>query len=312
MLELTKITAVACVSLLVVACVEKAGEDTGTDPGTETSAAPDTEPTAATQIVEPTATVGETVDTEPATEPATEPGATDPSDSDPSDTDPVPEDTDTDDTGMAIPEDCAAEDDSVTAEFSLEIGAWPDMADDGHDIDVVCSIDAMAVEPDVVVHSLTCDDAGTPRPVTLTTALPIGGSAVWQQGDSVRLKSRRVREIDFGIDSHDLRLFSADEVPLVIARQGGAELEPNLDPIAYSPEFVCGAEDVDVGQPGLPFAVRFELGASSVSIVSGQRDELAIAGDTAVYLIDLEEATTNYCCHFTRKYHVLIQRVMPL
>lgn len=302
---ITRISAVASLSLLFAGCIESGGKDDASA-GSETSEGSSEPTTAGTQIVEPTASSSESGATDPgATEPASESSASESSATDTGD-------TDTDDTGMAIPEECVVADPSVTAAFSLAIGDWPEMSDTDHEIDVMCVIDTMDVLPEGVVHALTCDDAGTPRAVVLTSVMPSGGSPVWSAGDSVRLESFRQTEVDFGIDGHVLRMSAADDTPLLMGHAGPGSGSPEFDPIVSTPEFPCGAEDVVVGQPGLPFAVRFELGADAVTIVSGHRDVLPIAGSAEVFAIDLEEATTNYCCHFTRKYHVLIQRVMPL
>jgi hypothetical protein len=314
-----------CASLLVLGCVEKADPtDTTSESAetTETAAEPTTAGTqnetsaSATDTEPPSSDTDTTNSTEPPssdTDTTSEPGATDPAETE-SATEPASSESDTDsetdtDTGMAFPEECVEVDPDVTATFSVDID-WPEASNDFHFIDVTCTIDAMTEDAGSFEHALTCDDAGTPRPLVLRAELPTGGAVTWTAGDSVRLKSRRIVEPDFGIDGHSVWMWAADETPLLMARRGGEDSEPDLSPIAYTAEFPCGEENSDSGVPGAPFAIRFELGAEAVTIVHGRRDALKI-DDSTVFAIDLAEATMNYCCHFGRIYGFLIQRVTP-
>lgn len=283
---------------MLAGCVEKGGESTDTNPEFTT------EPSTGGTQAEPTGPTEAGV-TEAGVTEATETDGTEPGDSE-SDT---PAETDGD-TEQALPEECAVQDGSVKAQFSLALGEWPDMSDDGHDIDVKCTIDTMTLGPDSIEHAFTCDDGGTPRPVTLRVPLAIGGSVVWKEGDMVRLEARAEQDVDFSIDSHEVRMFAADETPLLVAGFGGSENGPNLAPLVYKEEYLCGPQS-DEGDL-VPLAVRFELGAEAVAIFHGNRDILAIEGSTEVFAIDLEEATGNWCCHYGERYAVLAQRVSPL
>src|SRR5688572_3807079 len=251
--------AMGCASLLVLGCVEKADPTDTTSESAETTVEPTT---AGTQINEPSAPGTDTEppssDTDTTSEPGppssdtdttSEPGATEPADSE-SATEPASTESETDtDTGMAFPEECVEPDPDVTATFSVSID-WPEASDDFHYLDVTCTIDAMTEDAGSFEHALTCDDAGTPRPMIMRAELPTGGAVTWAAGDSVRLKSNRLIDDDFGIDTHSVWMWAADETPLLMARRGGDDPDPNIEPIAYTAEFPCGEEDNDGGMQG--------------------------------------------------------------
>ena len=78
-------------------------------------------------------------------------------------------------------------------------------------------------------------------------------------------------------------------------------------PLTLGEQFPCGEEDWD-GAQGLPFELVFEFGEASVAVVHGHRGVRPIDG-SAAFAVDGADATTNYCCHYTRAYHALIRRV---
>lgn len=285
-----KLTFAACFTLFVAGCGEKAGPDEATETDPELTGTTVEPTTGGTTIVEPPTSSSEAGETETIGESET-----------------VGE---TETTGETLPVACDMGDPGVSAAFSVALGAWPEQSDAGHKIDVMCTIDAMPLEGDTIVHALTCDDAGTPRPVELRVALSTVGAVTWSEGDSVRLEARRETDVDFGIDERAVRLWAADETPLVIGFEGGPETGPDFAPLTSVAQFPCGEEDFD-GIAGLPFEILFGFAGAEVAIVHQHRDVLPIDGG-AVFAIDVGEATTNYCCHFTREYGVLIRRVMPL
>lgn len=285
-----KLTFAACFTLFVAGCGEKAGPDEATETDPELTGTTVEPTTGGTTIVEPPTSSSEAGETETIGE-----------------TETVGE---TETTGETLPVACDMGDPSVSAAFSVALGAWPEQSDANHKIDVMCTIDAMPLEGDTIVHALTCDDAGTPRPVELRVALSTVGAVTWSEGDSVRLEARRETDVDFGIDERAVRLWAADETPLVIGFEGGPETGPDFAPLTAVAQFPCGEEDLD-GIEGLPFGLLFGFEGAEVAIVHQHRDVLPIDGG-AVFAIDVGEATTNYCCHFTREYGVLIRRVMPL
>lgn len=315
MLQTLKIASLISISLYVAGCGEKGAEDETSGPTTEASSSSG-EPSSGGTQVDPTSggtdTSGETDATETGTE-TTETDATETdAETEPAATETETEtETDSDPTGEPPPAECGISDSSATAEFSVVPIDWMDQFEDSHDFEVMCTIDAMPIEGDTIVHALTCDDAGTPRAVSLRVPLPIEGSVTWAEGDTVRLEARREEEIDFGIDYRRVRMFAADETPLLLGHAGASELGPHLDPIEYEAEFPCGPEDEESGKTGQRIAVRFTFAGQSVTIVGGHRDVLPTDGG-AVFAIDLPTATTNHCCHYTRKYSVLIRRIMPL
>jgi hypothetical protein len=317
--------AMGCASLLVLGCVEKADPtDTTSESAetTETAAEPTTAGTqnetsaSATDTEPPSSDTDTTNSTEPPssdTDTTSEPGATDPAETE-SATEPASSESDTDsetdtDTGMAFPEECVEVDPDVTATFSVDID-WPEASNDFHFIDVTCTIDAMTEDAGSFEHALTCDDAGTPRPLTLKVAESAVGPVVWAEGEAVRLSTSRHLDDEFAQHQRSVRMWAADEALLMVGYEGHADSAPEFAPLTFAVQFPCGEENID-GEPGLPFELVFGLAGASVAVAHGQRGVLPIDG-SAAFAVDVGEATTNYCCHYTREYHALIRRVAPL
>lgn len=291
-----KLTFAACFTLFAAGCGEKAGPDEATETDPELTGTTVEPTTGGTTIVEPPTSSSEAGESETI-------GATETI----GESETVGE---TETTGEALPVACDMGDPSVSAAFSVALGAWPEQSDANHQIDVMCTIDAMPLEGDTIVHALTCDDAGTPRPVELRVALSTVGAVTWSEGDSVRLESSRLTEVDFGVDELTVRLWAADETLLLIGVDSTPESGANFAPLTAVAQFPCGEEEFD-GPEVVPFEILFGFEGAEVAIVHRHRDVLPIDGG-AVFAIDVGEATTNYCCHYTRKYKVLIRRVMPL
>jgi hypothetical protein len=213
-------------------------------------------------------------------------------------------------TGDEVPAACEAVDPEVSAAFSVAVGDWPEQTDEWHALDVMCTIDAMSVEDGEVVHALTCDDAGTPRPLTLKVAESAVGPVVWAEGEAVRLSTSRHLDDEFAQHQRSVRMWAADEALLMVGYEGHADSAPEFAPLTFAVQFPCGEENID-GEPGLPFELVFGLAGASVAVAHGQRGVLPIDG-SAAFAVDVGEATTNYCCHYTREYHALIRRVAPL
>lgn len=295
-----KLTFAACFTLFAAGCGEKAGPDETTDTDPELTGTTVEPTTGGTTIVDPPDTETGATETIGATETV---GATETI----GESETVGE---TETTGETLPVACDMDDPSVSAAFSVALGAWPEQSDANHKIDVMCTIDAMPLEGDTIVHALTCDDAGTPRQVELRVALSTVGAVTWSEGDSVRLESSRLTEVDFGVDELTVRLWAADETLLLLGVDSTPETGANFAPLTAVAQFPCGEENFDAPEV-VPFEILFEFEGAEVAIVHRHRDVLPLDGG-AVFAIDVGEATTNHCCHFTRKYKVLIRRVMPL
>lgn len=95
---------------------------------------------------------------------------------------------------------------------------------------------------------------------------------------------------------------------LVVGVEAG---DPDLEwyaPFSVTASSPCGEEARD-GEPGLPLMLDFRRDDVGVAIFSGHRDTLALGGRT--FAIDVGEATTNHCCHATRRHKVLFRSIQP-
>lgn len=285
-------------SLLTLGACQLDAKNIGTPDTTgepSTGAPPDTDPT-----MDPSATATATATT-------TNSEPTDTTTSEPADTDTTtnsePEDTDTETTtsGPAI---CLPEDPATSAAFKVLLDAWPDQADDAHDIERTCTIDGVASDLTTVTTTLTCDVDGVPRGATIEIAAAPEGAVDWDAGLPVLLRSHADGD-EFG-QNITLRVSLADDpeaVFLFANDSWGDNIAQSLmfGPIKREITNSCGSDIDDK---------RFELTYSltegaSVSIMSGRRDALVIDA-THSFAIDLASASED-CCHgFERS---LIRRV---
>ncbi len=268
------LTGATCLALLT-ACPPK---DDGDD-----SSASETDPSSADT------TVGD----EPSTSPTE---ATEPSTSD--------SETDGDTEGVEPPIECGAPDPAVSAAFSIE-GAW---ANDDEKV-TPCTVDAVSVEADTIVTSLSCDDGGEPLAVTVNVAAAAEGSPAWKAGDAVDLRAWNLSEpgFDFEYGLIEMRL-SADDSLLILALRGEIWKPELASPIVLGAAFPCGPEEDFAEGQILPFQLEFELAGATLGLIEGHRGALAIDG-SQTFAIDVAEANTNNCCHYTRWHHFVIRRV---
>ncbi len=293
-----------CVALLT-ACPPKNEGEPGSS-ATETDAVSDseTDPSSTDTTVgdEPSTSVTET--SEP---PATDSSATDPSDTESSDTESSATESDTEgdtDIPEPPPAECGASDPLVSAAFSFE-GAW---SNDDEKL-TPCTVDAVDVGPDAIVTSLECDDGDGPEAVTVSVAAAPEGSPAWKAGDEVHLRTWELSEIGFNFEYAlvELRL-SADDSLLLLGLRGEIWKPEAALPIVLGASFPCGPEEDFAEGELTPFQLEFELPGATLGLIQGQRGALAIDAFQA-FAIDVEEANTNNCCHYTRWHDFLIRRV---
>lgn len=235
------------------------------------------------------------------------------SDSDTEDTDDMPPDPTTGDepeTGGdtdPAPVVCDAEDPSVSSAFEVVLTGWPGMTTDEHAIDQRCTVDSVAIEAGMVVSELGCSVDGELLPATVRVAVSPTGSVTWKAGDEVTLESQRFIEDEFGATIRLLRLADADTTLRVVGVEAGDPQAAWFLPFTAEAAFPCGVEDPNLGE-ALVFQLDIGLGDAEVSVLHAHRGVLPIDADQ-VFAIDVGEASTNHCCHFTRKEEVLIRRV---
>jgi len=207
----------------------------------------------------------------------------------------------------APPAACEEEDPSVASAFEVVLSDWPGMTTDEHAIDERCAVDSLAIEAGMVVSELSCDVDGQLLPATVRVAVSPAGSVTWKAGDGVRLESQRLIDDEFGATIRLLRLADADTTLHVVGVEAGDPQAAWFLPFTAEAAFPCGVEDISGGE-FLPLRLDIGLGDADVSVFHAHRGVLPIdAGQ--VFAIDVGEASTNYCCHFTRKEEVLIRRV---
>lgn len=202
---------------------------------------------------------------------------------------------------------CTPPDPAVDAGFSLELVDWPDATDDDHFLDEACTIDAVAAMADTVVTELTCDHDGALLAATLRVAVSPAGAVTWMPGEGVRIEAARIALNDYGEAIRYVRMRGAGDTLHLVGLENGDPGAERYAPFFVDAAFPCGEEDPGGGE-ALRFRLDIGLGDASVGVLDGNRGVLPIDAQH-VYAIDVGEATSNHCCHYTRYHAVLIRRV---
>jgi hypothetical protein len=214
--------------------------------------------------------------------------------------------TTSDTTGPALPPECESADPLVAAGFAVEFPDWPaDVSLPSFEF-FVCDIDDVTAGADVVTTNLTCDIAGTPRPVVVTIDAAPEGEVVWAAGQTVRLRRDDV-EGDGSIKYLHMRPLDDEDDVLILALDwtDGDALEVWAAPLTIDIELAC---DPDMDALSSPTLLRFGLpdGSDSLGLVSGHRGVLGI-DDESQYVIDLAESFgTNL--HREERLNFLVRR----
>jgi hypothetical protein len=203
---------------------------------------------------------------------------------------------------------CAPPDPAVDAAFSLELADWPDATDDDHFLDEACTIDAVAAMADTVVTELTCDHDGVLLAATLRVAVSPAGAVTWMPGEGVQIEAARIALLDYGEAIRYVRMRGAGDTLHLVGLENGDPDAERYAPFVVDAAFPCGEEDSFGGGEELRFRLDIGLGDASVGVLDGNRGVLPIDAQH-VYAIDVGEATSNHCCHYTRNHAVLIRRV---
>ncbi|MCY0992960.1 hypothetical protein OV203_37815 [Nannocystis sp. ILAH1] len=202
----------------------------------------------------------------------------------------------------ALPAACEEADPAVSVDFEVAIDGKAGV----HEIDLPCTVDAVAAEGDKSVTSLTCDEGGTPRAVTLSLPIAPEGEVAWAAGDSVQLDSGS-QDLDV-ISEKWLELRGADDALLAagVAPRNG-ELPAGLfAPIVIAPVTACGPAGFDLEVSS--FQLDFTLADQTLSVFSGHRGEL-VAGPGESFAVDVDTAQYNECCHSEEIFALLLRRV---
>lgn len=221
-----------------------------------------------------------------------------------------------DDTGDGVPAECAGPDPAVDAGFELALAGEDPHSSYG--IDAVCAVDAVAVEDDSVVTALTCTIAGAARQATLTLPVVPEGAVAWSPGKQVHViaYSDYDDEVDTGWHRKvEVRVAGSEELLLLAVEDADETLGAQMPAPWFAPLMVevvpaCGPEGASDGLMPLALSVR-DLDDNVVEVVSGHRAALPIDAEQS-YAIDVQDATSGHCCHYTRHYHLIVRRAVTV
>lgn len=207
----------------------------------------------------------------------------------------------------APPAICDEADPAVSSAFEVVLTDWPDATTDEHAIDQRCTVDSVLVEGGQVASELRCDVGGQLLPATVRVAVSPAGEILWKAGDGLQLVSERHIDDDFGATIRLLRIVGSDDTVHVVGVEAGDPQDAWYLPFTVEAASPCGVEDIGGGE-FLALRLDVSLGDAEVSVFHAHRGVLPIDGEH-LFAIDVGDASSNYCCHFTRKHEVLIRRV---
>lgn len=211
------------------------------------------------------------------------------------------------DEGSEPPPECAAAGGAL-ADFSVRFPDAPEM-EAAHRLVVPCTVTDITSPGAEVVTELICKIVDTPDSLVVEIVLPVtsAGPISWGVDDMVFLQTIREGDAALGEEVRRLRMDQTGGTLVVGVEAGDPDLEWYA-PFSVTASSPCGEEARD-GEPGLPLMLDFRRDDVGVAIFSGHRDTLALGGRT--FAIDVGEATTNHCCHATRRHKVLFRSIQP-
>jgi hypothetical protein len=296
-----------CATGLLLGCIERAPLEPGETGVGETEDSGGSETGAATDL------------------PPGDPTATD-ADPDPdTDSDPPGDDTGVDsdeppgdDDGDEKPAECATTDPAAQADFELALAGLDPEA--WYDFDALCVVDAVAVEGDSVVTGLTCTIDGAPTPAVLTLPVAPEGAVAWSPGKQVHVLAYSNFDFEVGTGWHrkvEVRVAGSEELLLLALEDDdesmGKQIPPSwLAPLTVEVVLACGPEGEPESGFSTPMALEFRDPAdNALELFSGHRGALPIDPEQS-YAIDVEDATTGHCCHFSRRYQLIVRRAVTV
>jgi len=202
------------------------------------------------------------------------------------------------------PAACDDTDPKALARFEVEI----DGNASDHEVDLPCTVDAVATEEATSVTTLTCDQDGSPVAVVLRLPEAPEGPVSWAAGDGVQLASR-FEDLDVTAERH-LELRGDNDALLAagFAPHNGSLIAEIFAPLTVTAVAACGPVEEFDGELA-SYRLDFSLaGQTPVSVFSGNRADLPIDGGES-FAIDVEIATYNECCHASEGFVMLVRRV---
>jgi len=223
-------------------------------------------------------------------------------------TGPAPVTTGDNTTGPEPAAGCDTPDPSTRADFTLDLGDVPGGAEFAVDLELPCTISAVAVEGTMITTDLTClDDQNAMHAVEFDVAATDLGAPAWSADEPVTLRVRGAQDFGGLIEATG----AGDLLEVEIAMHRDADLLASViqsykatadihAPLQLSfDRDACGADlpqdDPDFPGPDRDMAVTFTLAEANLTLFTAQHGQLPATD--AVLAIDVGEATAIQCCH---------------
>ncbi|GEM_PF-4472224 len=226
------------------------------------------------------------------------------------------------DTGE-FPAECADAAAPPIPGFELDFHGWPPPDPDTQiaagDWSGTCEVTQLSEDEGVIASELACDEGG---PSTISLALHSAEfAAPWAVGETVDIETSV--NVYVGHAALAMRRPSDGALLVSLARggtypegEGPVGTPPLPNPSAFAPLELtleldyCGYEYDGLGSKLIPFRlIVSEPGADTASMLSG--DEVDFEGSEASYHLRLDNATGNYCCHFSEHLFFSALRTSP-
>jgi hypothetical protein len=243
----------------------------------------------------------------PPADPANETGATT---GDPATTAATePTSTSTATTGDPPVDGCNQPDPSTRASFAFDLGDVPGADAFAVDLELACTVTAVAIEGDMIATDLNCQlETDATYDITFDVAATDLGAPVWSAAEPVTLRVRGAQDFGGLIDTGggslvevELALHRDADGMLLASATRSYKATPDLYiPLSLAPDRDACGTDLPQDDPNFPgpdrdMSVTFALADTETTLFTKQRSQLAHGSD--LLAIDVDEATAIECCH---------------
>lgn len=212
-------------------------------------------------------------------------------------------------TGDPPADGCDKPDPSTRATFAFDLGDVPGADAPEVDLQLGCTVDAVAIEGDTIATDLTCQlETDATFAVTFDVAATDLGAPAWSADEPVTLRVRGAQDFGGLIETGGGQLL---EVELSMHRDvdgallASATRSYKISADLYTPLSIVAERDAcgtDLAQddpnwpgPDRDMSVTFTLADAETTLFTRQRGQLAAGSD--LLAIDVGEATASECCH---------------
>lgn len=220
--------------------------------------------------------------------------------------------------GPGLPAECESADPMVSSRFLVELGDFPVDDEDLVTLEALaCSVTDVQAEA-AIVTTLQCEGPdATMHAIALELDATDAGDPVWQVGDAVVLDYRLLDDTELETGTYRWLSLRRDTGELLLGAASGDGILGgefiSSAPMGFSPieveihDEACGYDILSADSELANLAVTFVIDDDELRLFGEHRGVLQ-SGDLR-FAIDLATAEIGHCCHFLRRFRVVLRAV---